>query len=154
MLLIMRKAFLIFLCVTIVLGMGMVFLHRQMQRIYGPGYNPDNSHDLQKLVIIAEASRPLCEALERFKNDRGNYPSSVIDLIPAYLQTKNAPDDFNTKDWAGWEYLRESTNSYQLFFQLDWDGGLWFEHLASGTNHWSWSTSDRVIDLTPKFQIR
>jgi hypothetical protein len=155
----MRKALLIFLCVVILIGVGAVFLNRQMRHIYGPGYDPSNSRDLQKLLVIANAGRPLREALARFKIDHGYYPMEAADFIPSYLQPTNVPDilntnDYNEKDWAGWEYHRESTNHYQLFFQLDWDGGLWYEPSAEGTNQWSWSTSDRVVDLTQKFRIR
>jgi hypothetical protein len=150
----MRKAFLILLCVVILIGVSAVILNRHLSHIYGPYYDPSNSRDLQKLLAIVDGSRPLREALERFKNDQGDYPTTVTNLFPSYLQTKNAPEDFNIKDWAGWEYNRESTNSYELFYQLDWDGGLWFDHSVDGTNQWSWSTSDRVVDLTQKVQQR
>jgi hypothetical protein len=150
----MRKAIPIILCVIVVLGIGGVALLRHMSHVHGWGFTPE--HDMDKLRIIADDSRPLRDALERFKHDQGEYPTSVTNLISSYLQPTNVPDvlntnDYYTKDWAGWEYHRKSTNSYNLFFQLDWDGGLSYEHLVAGTNQWSWSTSDRVVDLTQKF---
>lgn len=153
----MRKTFLILFCVVIVIGVGAVLLNRHMRHVFGPGLTPE--HDIDKLLVIADDSRPIREALERFKIAQGCYPMKVASFIPSYLQPTNVPDvlntnDYLTKDWGGWEYHPESTNSYELFFQLDWDSGLWYEHSAEGTNHWSWSTSDRVVDLTQKFQDR
>jgi hypothetical protein len=146
----MRKAFIIFFCVAIVIGVAAALLNRHMRHVFGPGFTPE--HDMDSLLIIADDSRPIREALERFKNDHTNYPMTVASIIPSYLQPTNVPDvlntnDYLTKDWGGWEYLPKSSNSYELFFQLDWDGGLWYEQSAEGTNHWSWSTSDRVVDL-------
>ena len=146
----MRKGFIIIFCVVIVLGVAAVLLNRHMHHVFGPGFTPE--HDMDKLLIIADDSRPIREALERFKHDHDYYPTTVASFIPSYLQPTNVPGVLNTndyfaKDWGGWEYHPKSTNSYELFFQLDWDGGLWYEHSAESTNHWSWSTSDRVVDL-------
>jgi hypothetical protein len=147
----MRKKFVTFVWVVVLIGIGATILLRQIRHVNGR-YVPDTKWGLQNLRTIADNSHPLRDALERFKSDSGNYPATVTNLFPSCLQASNAPDGWNTKDWAGWEYHPQSTNGYELFYQLDWDGGLWFEHSFYGTNQWSWSSSSDVVDLTQKFQ--
>jgi len=148
----MRKAFIILFCLVVVIGVAAVLLNRHLRHVFGPEFSPE--HDMDKLLIIADDSRPMREALERFKHDHAYYPDRIDSIIPSYLQPTNVPDILNTndyyftKDWGGWEYHLMSTNSYELFFQLDWDGGLWYEHSAEGTNHWYWSIGDRDVNLT------
>jgi hypothetical protein len=145
----MRKFLLILFCIVVITFIGFVAYVRWH---WGPGYDPSNSQDVHQLLVFADNSLPLREALERFKQDHGGYPTDVTNLFPSYLPATNAPD--HLKDWAGWEYHPVSTNGYSLFYQLEWDGGLWFEHSVNGTNQWQWSTSDRVVDLTHQFQKR
>jgi hypothetical protein len=145
----MRKIILIIICVFAFIGVGLVLLVRWH---FGPYYDPSNSQGLQKLRTLADVSRPLREALERFKDDHGRYPNSTTNLFPLYLRTTNTTDDFT--DWQGWRCVELSSNSYELFYQLEWDGGLWFDHSPSGTNQWTWSTSNRAVDLTKVFQQR
>jgi hypothetical protein len=149
----MLKTPLIIICVVAAIGIGAILFSRPMWHAFGTYLTPE--HNLGKLLAIADDSRPLRDALERFRNAQGFYPADVGSIIPSYLQPTNVPDvlntnDYSEKDWGGWEYHSESTNSYELFFQLDWDGGLWYEQSAEGTNSLSWSTSDRVVDLTQK----
>ena len=146
----MRKGLIIILCLAVLMGIALEFVHRWSLRTFGEDYDPDNIHDMQKLVVIAENSRPLREALERFKHDRGVYPNAS-NLFSSYLPATNRPaDDFS--DWAGWRYLPASTNSYTLFYQANWDGGLWYDHLVNGTDQWYLSDSGAPIDLTQKLR--
>jgi hypothetical protein len=128
-------------------------LHWVGVHIYGSDHDPtSNSLDLQKLHAIADGSHPLREALEHFKGDHGGYPNLTTNLFPLYLLDANTPSDFT--DWLGWRYFEKSSNSYELYYQLSWDGGLWFDRSTNGTSQWTWSTSDRVVDLTKEFQQR
>ena len=146
----MRKAITTILCLVILIAIGGVILVRHMSHIYGPIYTPQ--HDMDKLLTIANTSRPLQEALERYKNERGHYPSTITNLFPAYLQPTNAPEDFFVKDWGGWDYFVQATDSYELYFQLCWDGGLFCEHSVVGTNHWSWNIGNGAVDLTQEIE--
>jgi hypothetical protein len=153
----MRKTPLIIICVIAAIGIGAVLFSRQMRHGFGAYLTPED--DLGTLLVIADDSRPLRDALERFRSVRGFYPADVAIIIPSYLQPTNIPsalntNDYSANDWGGWEYHSQSINSYELFFQLDWDGGLWYEQSSEGTNSLSWSTSDRVVDLTQKFLRR
>jgi hypothetical protein len=143
----MRKALIIILSIVVVIGI-VLFLLRQWSPT---SYDPNDSRDLQKLSSIADNSRPFREALEKFKHDHGIYPQANTNIFPSYLIKTDAPDDFS--DWAGWRYF-PGTNSYTLFYQVNWDDGLWYDHLVNGTNQWYYSTSTTQIDLTQKFQQR
>jgi hypothetical protein len=150
--LLMRKAIISILCVLILAGVCSGLLHWFGVRTYGPDYDPSNSGDLQKLRAFADGSRPLREAFERFRDDHGSYPKSTTNLFPLYLLTTNTPHDFT--DWQGWRCVDLSSNSYQLYYQINWDGGLWFDHSTNGASQWTWSTSDHAVDLTTEFQHR
>jgi hypothetical protein len=146
----MHKAVLMFICVVILIGVGSVFLNYHLKRVYGVGYDPNNSRDLQKLLAIAGDSLPLREALERFKYDRGGYPRKSADLFPSYLRATNTTDELS--DWAGWNYHPESTESYVLIYKANWDDGLSYEQLTNNTHTWYYFTSTKVTDLTQKFE--
>jgi hypothetical protein len=148
----MRKALLIIFGAVVLIGVGLFFLHRWGLHTFGPGYDPNNSHDLQKLMAIADDSRPFRDALERFRHDHGSYPAAATNLFPKYLRSTNSPEDFS--DWIGWRYIETTTNGYSLHYQVNWDDGLWYEHLASGTDRWHYSTSVSDTDLTQKFEHR
>ena len=144
----MRKALLILLCVVFVIGGGTVILHWYGSRIGGPVYDPTNSRDVALLQGIAQTSRPLREGLERFRNNQGGYPSVVTNLFPTYLQPAPEPTEFH---WSGWLYLRETTSSYSLYYKLNWDDGLFYEHQVQGTNRW-YVAGNKYADLTGEFQ--
>jgi len=148
----MRKALLIFFSAAILIGVGLFFLHQWALHAFGPSYDPTNSRDLQKLMAIADDSRPFRDALERFRHDHGSYPVAAANLFPTYLHATNSPEDFS--DWVGWRYVVATTNSYTLHYQANWDDGLWYEHPASGTDQWHYSTSGADVDLTLKFERR
>ena len=148
----MRKALFIIFSVAILIGLGLFFFHRWALHTFGPSYDPTNSHDLQKLATIADDSRPFRDALERFRLDHGSYPAAATNLFPTYLHATNSPEDFS--DWLGWRYVEAATNSYTLFYKVSWDDGLWYEHLASGTDQWHYSTSVAITDLTQMFEQR
>lgn len=146
----MRKSLPILFCVVLVIGVSAGVLLWYGSRTGGPRYNPRSNRDVQKLQAIAENGRPLREALERYKHDQGSYPPVVTNLFPVYLQPAPTPTEFH---WAGWHYMRESTNSYSLYYKLNWDDGLFYEHQLQGTNRWYWSGSGFAeTDLTGKFQ--
>jgi hypothetical protein len=138
----MRKAFLILLCVVIVIGIGISFFLWPVSV---------SKLDVQKLLTIADNGRPLREALERFKRDQGNYPAKATNLFHSYLQLAPIPTPF---DWGGWDYLQDSTNSYYLFYKINWDDHLAYEHLVHGTDRWYYSASGTQIDLTHKLRQR
>jgi hypothetical protein len=144
----MRKLHVFLFGAFILIGVGLFLFHRMAVDIFGVSYDPNNSDDLQKLMVIADTSRPFRSALERFKQDHGSYPARAGDLFPSYLQSTNGPNDYS--DWAGWHYEPESTNSYQLFFHPAWDDGFWLER-SNGVDHWTYSTSVANTDLTQKF---
>jgi len=148
----MRKALPIVFITVALIGVGLVFFHRWALHTFGPSYDPTNSHDLQKLMAIADDSRPFRAALEQFRHDHGSYPPAATNLFPAYLHATNSPDDFS--DWAGWRYVEATTNGYTLLYTVNWDDGFWYEHLATGTDQWHYSTSVTGIDLTQKFNQR
>jgi len=148
----MRKALPIIFITIALIVVGLFFFHRWALHTFGRSYDPNNSLDLQKLMAMADDSLPFRDALERFRHDHGGYPAAVTNLFPAYLHTTNSPEDFS--DWAGWRYVAATTNSYTLHYQANWDDGLWYEHLASETDHWHYSTSVTNINLTPKFEQR
>jgi len=148
----MRKALLIFFSAAILIGVSLFFLHRWALHTFGSSYDPNNSHDLKNLMAIADDSRPFRDALERFRHDHGVYPAAVTNLFPAYLQATNSPEVFS--DWVGWRYVEATPNSYTLHYQANWDDGLWYEHVASGTDQWHYTTSVTDIDLTLKFEQR
>jgi hypothetical protein len=143
----MRKSVFVLFCSFVLFAVAGVIVFRHLSRIF-PNYTPE------QLNAIADSSRPFREALEKFKNEQGHYPTEITNLIPSYLQRTNAPNLPDQKDWAGWDYSIESSNHYQLFYQLDWDGGLSFDHSAGGSNHWSRASSGKAIDLPPSFQQR
>ena len=149
---IMRKALPIIFIAVVLVGVILFFIHRWALHTFGPSYDPTNSHDLQKLVAIADGSRPFRDALERFRRDHGSYPAAATNLFPAYLHATNSPEDFS--DWIGWRYVEATTNSYTIFYQVNWDDGFWYEHLALGTIRWHYSTSVADTDLTQKFEQR
>jgi len=140
----MRKTIIMILCVATLLGVCAGLLHWWGTNTFG-GYNPNSSHDVQKLFTIAENSRPLRDALERFKHDKNGYPNVVTNLFPSYLQA--API------WLeDWHYELESTNGYILHYQTGWDDALCYEHLVSGANDWYYWNGVTRTDLTQKFQ--
>jgi hypothetical protein len=148
----MHKALLILFCAVLVIGAGACILLWYGSHIGGPRYNPGDSRDVQKLRVIAENGQPLREALEHYKNDHGTYPMTVDDLFPSYLQSAPIPSPIH---WAGWYYQQESTNSYSLYYKLNWDDGLFYEHLVEGTNRWRYAGSEHeVVELTHEFQLR
>ena len=148
----MRKALPIVFIAVVLIGISLFFLHRWALHTFGTSYDPTNSRDLQKLMAVADDSRPLRAALEQFRHDHGSYPPAATNLFPAYLHATNSPDDFS--DWAGWRYVEATTNGYTLLYKVNWDDGFWYEHLATGTDQWHYSTSVTGIDLTQKFEQR
>jgi hypothetical protein len=145
----MRKLFLITLCAFVLIGIGLFRFHNWASRTFGVSYNPNNSRDLQKLSAIAKDSLPLRKALERFKQDHGNYPDNVTNLFFSYLKSTNGPNDFS--DWAGWRYQPESTNSYSLFYHPNWDDGFWYE-CSNEIDSWHYSDGTENADLTEKLK--
>jgi hypothetical protein len=101
-------------------------------------------------MAIADDSRPFRDALEHFRQDHGNYPAAATSLFPTYLHSTNSPDDFS--DWIGWRYIEATTNGYSLHYQVNWDDGLWYEHVTSGVDRWHYITSVADTDLTQKFE--
>jgi hypothetical protein len=148
----MRKALPIFFIAVVLIGLALFFLHRRALHTFGPSYDPTNKRDLQKLMAIADDSRPLRAALEQFRHDHGSYPPAATNLFPAYLHSNKSSED--SSDWAGWRYVEATTNGYTLLYKVNWDDGFWYEHLATGTDHWHYSTSVTGIDLTQKFEQR
>jgi hypothetical protein len=144
----MRKALLIFLCIVILIGVALGFFRQWGLRHFGPVYDPSSSRDVQKLLAIADKSRQLREALERFKHDHGSYPTVVTNLFPSYLQAAPTPASFY---WAGWYYQQESANSYSMYYKVNWDDGLFYEHGVEGTYRWYYSVSGTKTDVTDKF---
>lgn len=131
----MRKAFLILFWIVLMIGVSAGALLWYVSRIGGSRYDPSDKRDMQKLRVIAESARPLREWLELFKKDHDTYPGTAP--IPSSLSR------------AGWHYQRESTNSYSLYYQLNWDDGLFYEHLVQGTNRWFYAGGKPTeIDLT------
>jgi hypothetical protein len=150
----MRKALIILLCVVLLVGAGAVALHRFGLRVYGPGYDPNNSSDVQKLGLLVDGSRPLREALERFRHENGGYPGAATNLFPSYLQAQTNRAPYDWSDWAGWNYCGETSNSYTLIQKVNWDDGMSFDRLTNGAVKWSYFTSVTNTDLTPAFQQR
>jgi len=148
----MRRALLIIVCVVILIGVALGFLRQWDLRHFGPVLDIRKSQDVEKLLAIANNSRPLREALERFKHDHGTYPEVITNLFPSYLQP--APTMGDRSRWAGWDYMEQSTNSYSLYYQTDWDDHLVYDHLVQSTDQWYYSGSVTQTDLTQKFQQR
>src|SRR5437868_4199043 len=115
----MRKALLIFFGAVIVIGIVLYFIHQHAEHTFGTSYDPSNSHDLEKIIVIGDNSRPLREALERFRHDHGCYPIEASNLFSGYLKRTNAPDDVSF--WAGWNVDDLSTNHYLLVYKVGWD---------------------------------
>jgi hypothetical protein len=148
----MRRALLIILSAVVLIGTALVFVRQWGLRHFGPGYDIRKSQDVERLFVIADASRPLREALEHFKHDHGQYPETITNLFTSYIQV--APTMGDPSRWAGWDYMMQSSNTYSLFYQTDWDDHLCFDHLAQGTDQWYYQGSDAKTDLTQKYQQR
>jgi hypothetical protein len=147
----MSKALVVLVVVAAFIGIGLIFINNWAVKTFGVAYDPSNSRDLQKLLIIADNSRPLREALERYKLDHGNYPDDSTNLFPSYLHSTNGPNDFS--DWAGWRYEPETTNTYSLIYKANWDDGLDCE-CSNNICHWDYFTSTRNTDLTQTLKDR
>jgi len=148
----MRKAILIIVSLVILVSIGLYFLGQHMRHIYGTSYDPNDRRDLQKLIVIGDASRPLRDALERFRHEHGSYPTVASNLFPAYLQRTNAPDDFS--DWSGWNMMDVASNHYLLVYKVGWDDGLCYEHMTNDMPSWFYFSSVAHTDLTQKFEQR
>jgi len=148
----MRKALPIIVTAVVLIGVCLFFLNRWALHTFGHSYDPTNSRDLQKLMAIADDSRPFRDALERFRHDHGSYMAADANFFTTYLHATNSADA--CPDWAGWRCVEATTNSYTLFYQPCWNDGFWYEHLATGTDQWHYSTSVTDIDLTQKFEQR
>lgn len=144
----MRKALITILCVVILVGVALGLLKQSGLLHFGPVYDARRSRDVEKLLVIADDSRPLREALERFKHDQGSYPTVITNLFPSYLQAAPAPAPFY---WAGWYYQQESANSYTLYYKVNWDDGLFYERQVEGADRWYYSVGGKKTDLTEKF---
>ena len=152
----MRKKTIILISVVILIGgcAGAFFWFDSLfSGIGGPIYDLNNKQDVQKLLSIADGGRSFREALERFKHDHGSYPNDITNLIPAYLQGELTPAPASC--WAGWYYFQESTNGYMIFYKLNWDDDLLYEHMVHGSNRWCIVfDGETQTDLTLKFQQR
>lgn len=126
----------------------------RLGRKFGPDYSPQTRQGMERLRSVAAESRPVQQALEQYRKERGQYPVTIADLFPVYLQPSNAPASFHAKDWGAWDYLRDGTNGYELYFQLNWDGGLWLEHSVRGTNRWRFGLSGDDTDLTREIELQ
>ena len=144
----MRKKTIILIAVVILIGgcAGAYFwFDSVVSGMFGPIYDVNNKRDIQKLSSIAEGGRPFREALERFKQDHGDYPNDITNLIPSYLQGELTPAPMSC--WAGWQYWPESTNGYSIAYRLNHDDDLIYEHLVHGTNRWYLSDEATRTDL-------
>ena len=134
---------------VILAAIGAGGLELYFRRVFGPGIDPRSSQGVQALVQIAGASRPLRDALERFKREHGSYPVDFTNLVPNYLPVTNASDDIS--DFAGWDYYpKESSSGYELMHQIDWDDLFGCECESNGARTWTCWTSTGDIDLTEK----
>lgn len=70
----------------------------------------------------------LVAALDAHRRKHHKYPSALTDLGPEYQAS--------TRSGKGWDYYGADSDSYNLYYKLNWDAGLRYE--ASRPEHQRW----------------
>lgn len=77
----------------------------------------------------AQAGQPIVRAIEDFRKDTGNYPTSLADLVPKYLPALPEMADLARHKYDGWNYERV-TNGGRISCRLSYymgRGGVVYE---------------------------
>ena len=72
----------------------------------------------------------IVKALDHYQKDIGEYPNSLADLVPKYLDRIKQPEGCS----KGWIY--ERTNAAEFYLTFEGDGSAWSGTLHSGRREW------------------
>jgi hypothetical protein len=69
----------------------------------------------------AKAGQPIVRAIESYRKQTGNYPTSLVDVVPKYLETIPDMPDESHQIFNGWDYqivTNHAKQSYSLRYYM------------------------------------